>query len=210
MAGMIFLMRRYFLGERLAVALAARTRSWANEPASLLFAASYAKEKDGIDGGIHVFRWDADEGTLASLGLAASTPQPGFLAFSPDRRHLYAVNHVDEYHGEKSGSVTSFAVEGASGKLRRINTVSSGGASPAKIAVDFTGQAAFVANYGGGSASSYRLLRSGALSHAISRFQYTGHGANPERQTAPHTHCTTIAPDNRYLLVNDLGLDRIY
>src|SRR3984885_14472821 len=210
MAGMLYSSRRSFLAKLSAVALAARTRSWANEPASLLFAASYAKEKDGIDGGIHVFRWHADEGTLASLGLGASTPQPGFLAFSPDRRHLYAVNHVDDYHGEKSGSVTSFAVEGASGKLRRINTVSSAGASPANIALGVTGQAAFVANYGGGSASSYRILRSGALSHAVSRFQYAGHGANPERQAAPHTHCTTVSLDNRYLLVNDLGLDRIY
>jgi 6-phosphogluconolactonase len=210
MAGMLYSSRRSFLAKLSAVALAARTRSWANEPGGLLFAASYAKEEDGTNGGIHTFRWDADQGTLASLGLAASTPQPGFLAFSPDRRHLYAVNHVDDYHKEKSGSVTSFAVDGASGKLRRINTVSSGGASPAKIAVDFTGQAAFVANYGGGSASSYRLLRSGALSHAVSRLQYTGHGANPERQAVPHTHCTTVSPDNRYLLVNDLGLDRIY
>jgi 6-phosphogluconolactonase len=50
----------------------------------------------------------------------------------------------------------------------------------------------------------------GALSHAVSRLQYTGHGANPERQAVPHTHCTTVSPDNRYLLVNDLGLDRIY
>jgi 6-phosphogluconolactonase len=209
MAGMLYSSRRSFLAKLSAVALAARTRSWANEPASLLFAASYAKEKDGTNGGIHAFHWDADEGTLASLGLAASTPQPGFLVFSPDRRFLYAVNHVDDYHKETSGSVTSFAVDGASGKLRRINTVSSGGASPAKISVDFTGQAAFVANYGGGSASSYRLLRSGALSHSVCRFQYTGHGANPERQAAPHTHCTTVSPDNRYVLVNDLGLDRI-
>jgi 6-phosphogluconolactonase len=210
MAGMLYSSRRSFLAKLSAVALAARTRSWANEPGGLLFAASYAKVEDGTNGGIHAFRWDADEGTLASLGLAASTPQPGFLAFSPDRRRLYAVNHVDDYRGEKSGSVTSFAVEGASGKLSRINAVSSGGASPAKVAVDVTGQAAFVANYGGGSASSYRLLRSGALSHAVSRLQYAGHGANPERQAVPHTHCTTVSLDNRYLLVNDLGLDRIF
>ena len=36
-----------------------------------------------------------------------------------------------------------------------------------------------------------------------------GHGANAERQEAPHTHCTTVSPDNRYVLINDLGLDRI-
>ena len=95
---------------------------------------------------------------LTPLGLAAATVNPSFLALSPDRRHLYAVNEVDDYRGEKSGSVTSFAVEGASGKLRAINTVSSAGGGPCKITVDFTGKAAFVANYDGGSAASFRVL----------------------------------------------------
>jgi 6-phosphogluconolactonase len=52
-------------------------------------------------------------------------------------------------------------------------------------------------------------LPNGALSKAVSRFQYNGHGADPQRQAAPHTHCTTVSPDNHYVLVNDLGLDRI-
>ena len=54
----------------------------------------------------------------SNSGLAAATVNPSFLAFSPDRRHLYAVNEVDEYHGEKSGSVSSFAVERGSDKLQ--------------------------------------------------------------------------------------------
>ncbi len=206
--------RRSFLAKLSAAALAACARSWArswtNEQGRLIFAATYARETGSTIGAIYAFRWDADAGTLASLGLAAATAQPGFLAFTPDRRHLYAANHVDAYQGEKSGSVTSFAVDGASGKLKPINTVSSAGASPAKITVDFTGKAALVANFGGGSAASYRLLRSGALSKPVSRFRYGGHSADPERQAAPHTHCTTVSPDNRYVLINDLGLDRIF
>jgi 6-phosphogluconolactonase len=114
---------------------------------------------------------------------------------------------LDQYRGQKSGSVTSFAVEG--GALKAINTVSSGGGGPCKITVDFTGKAAFVANYDGGSAASFRVMPSGALGKAVSRFQYSGHGADPQRQATPHTHCTTVSPDNRYVLVNDLGLDRI-
>ena len=143
------------------------------------------------------------------LGLAAKTVNPSFLTLSPDRRHLYAVNEVDAYRGGKSGSVSSFAVDGVSGKLKPINVVSSAGGGPCKITVDFTGKAVFVANYDGGSAASFRVLRGGALSEPVSKFQYTGHGADPKRQAGPHTHCTTVSPDNRYVLVNDLGLDRI-
>ncbi len=199
--------RRSFLTKLSALILAARTPSWAAEPTGLIFVGTYTNDKGSTSRGIYAFRWDADEGSLAPLGLAAPTVNPSFLAFSPNHRHLYAVNEVDAYHGEKSGSVTSFAVE--KGSLKAINTVSSRGGGPCKITVDLTGKAAFVANYDGGSAASYRILPNGALSKAVSSFQYSGHGADPERQAAPHTHCTTVSPDNRYVLVNDLGLDRI-
>jgi 6-phosphogluconolactonase len=199
--------RRSFLAKLSAVVLAARTRSWAAEPIGLIFVGTNTQDKRSTSRGIYSFRWDADAGTLTPLGLAAPTVNPSFLTLSPNRRNLYAVNAVDQYRGESSGSVTSFSVEGRT--LKAINTVSSGGAGPCKITIDFTGKAAFVANYNGGSAASFQVLRGGALSNVVSRFQYSGHSADPQRQTAPHTHCTTVSPGNRYVVVNDLGLDRI-
>jgi 6-phosphogluconolactonase len=204
--------RRSFLGKLSALAFAARVRStpelWASAPGRLIFAGTYT-DKGSTSQGAYAFRWDADSGAMTPLGLAVTSVNPSFLTLAPDRRHLYAVNEVDAYHGEKSGSISSFVLEGDSGKLKPINIVSSTGGSPCNIAVDFTGKAVFVANYGGGSAASFRVLRNGALSEAVSKFQFSGHGANPERQAGPHAHCTTVSPDNRYLLVNDLGLDRI-
>lgn len=204
--------RRAFLGKLSALAMAAGTRStpklWASAQDRLIFAGTYT-DKNSTSRGIYAFRWDADAGTMAPLGLAVATVNPSFLALSPDGRHLYAVNEVEDYHGEKSSSLSSFVLEGDSGKLKPINVVSSKGGSPCNIAVDFTGKAVFAANYGGGSAASFRVLRHGALSKAVSSFQYSGHGANPDRQAGPHAHCTTVSLDNRYVLVNDLGLDRI-
>ena len=201
--------RRSFLAKLSALALASRTRSWASEPAKLLYAGTYTNDKGSTSQGIYAFRWDPDEGALELEGLAAATVNPSFITLSPDRRHLYAVNEVDEYRGSKTGSVTSFAVERDPAKLKAINTVPSAGGGPCKITVDFTGKAAFVANYDGGSAASFQILKNGALSKPVSTLQYTGHSADPERQAAPHTHCTTVSPDNRYVLINDLGLDRI-
>ena len=201
--------RRSFLLRLSATILASRVEGWAGEPSALIFAGTYTQSRGSTSQGIYAFRWDADLGTLALVGLAADTVNPSFLALSPDRRKLYAVNEVDEFHQEKSGSVTAFKLEGASGKLKPIDTVSSGGGSPCNIAVDFSGKAAFAANYSGGSAASFRVLRNGGLSKAVSRFQYSGHGVDPKRQADPHAHCTTVSPDNRYVLINDLGLDRI-
>jgi 6-phosphogluconolactonase len=205
MAGMENSSRRSFLAKLSALALSVRTRGWAATPGGLIFAGTYTDK--GTSQGIYGFHWDADAGTMTPLGLAAATVNPSFLALSPDRRHLYAVNEVDDYHGETSGSITSFVVDGP--KLQPINVVSSTGGGPCNIAVDFTGKAVFVANYGGGSAASFRVLPSGGLTKAVSSFQYTGHGADPKRQAAPHTHCTTVSRDNRYVLVNDLGLDHV-
>jgi 6-phosphogluconolactonase len=206
MTGMENTSRRSFLAKISALAFSARVRGWAATPAGLIFAGTYT-DKGSTSRGIYGFRWDADAGTMSPLGLAAPTVNPSFLALSPDRRHLYAVNETDDFHGEKSGSVSSFAVAGD--KLRFINVVSSRGGGPCNVAVDYTGKAVFVANYDGGSAASFRVLPGGGLSKAVSSFQYTGHGADPERQANPHTHCTTVSRDNRYVLVNDLGLDRV-
>jgi 6-phosphogluconolactonase len=48
------------------------------------------------------------------------------------------------------------------------------------------------------------------LSPAVSFFQYGGSGPDPARQKGPHAHRVTVSPDNRFLLVNDLGLDAIH
>jgi 6-phosphogluconolactonase len=201
--------RRAFVVKLAAGVLAAHTAPlWASASQGLLFAGVYT-DKKSTSRGIYAFRWDADEGTLVPLGLAVTTPNPSFLALAPDRRHLFAVNEIENYRGKKSGSLSAFTVEGDSGKLKSLKVVSSAGTSPCNIAVDSTGKAVFAANYSSGSAASYRVLPSGALSAAVSVFQYSGHSTNPERQTGPHAHCTTVSPDNRYVLVNDLGLDRI-
>ena len=206
MAGMENSSRRSFLAKLSVLALSARLQGWAATPSGLIFAGTYT-DKGSSSQGIYAFRWAADAGTMTPLGLAVATVNPSFLALSPDRRHLYAVNEVDDFGGEKSGSVSSFAV--AEDKLRPINVVSSMGGGPCNVAVDYRGKAVFVANYGGGSAASFQVLPGGGLSKAVSSFQYTGHGTDPKRQARPHTHCTTVSRDNRYVLVNDLGLDRV-
>jgi 6-phosphogluconolactonase len=49
----------------------------------------------------------------------------------------------------------------------------------------------------------------GSLGEAASFIQHMGSGPDKSRQAGPHAHCTTVSPDNRFALVNDLGLDEI-
>lgn len=160
--------------------------------------------------GIYAYNWDPASGELRGGELAAASDNPTFLALDPAANYLYAANELDQFEGQKSGAVSAFAVDRAAGKLRPINQVASLGTGTCNVSVDAIGRAAFCANYDGGSASSFYLHPDGQISDAVSHFQYTGHGPNPERQEAPHAHRVTVSPDNRWLLVNDLGLDCIH
>ena len=159
--------------------------------------------------GIYAYSSDSATGELTQRGLAAESDNPTFLALSPDRRFLFAANELDEYQGKKSGAVSSFRVETGSAKLTKINEVSAGGPGTCNVSVDHTGHCVFAANYGGGSAASFRVDRAGKLSEAVSFFQYSGHGPKPQ-QAGPRGHRVTVSPDNKFLLVNDLGLDEIH
>jgi len=167
-------------------------------------------QTSGTSKGIYAYGFDAVTGELTKVGLAAATPSPTFLIAAPDRKTIFAVNEVEDFGGQKSGAVASFSLDPATGTLTRVSQVTSKGGSPCHVATDHTGSSVFAANYSGGSAISYKVTGHDHLSEPVSFFQYTGHGPNADRQTAPHAHRVTVAPNNKFLLVNDLGLDLIH
>jgi len=164
----------------------------------------------GTSKGIYAYGFDSVTGELTKVGLAAATASPTFLVTAPDKKTLFAVNEVEDFGGEKSGAVSSFSLDPATGTLTQVSQITSKGASPCHVAVDHTGSSVFAANYTGGSAISYKVTGQGHLSEPVNFFQYMGHGPNADRQTAPHAHRVTVAPNNKFLLVNDLGLDLIH
>ncbi|MGZ4816960.1 MAG: lactonase family protein [Terriglobales bacterium] len=159
--------------------------------------------------GIYAYRFDAATGQVTSLGLAAETTNPSFVALHPNGRFLYAVNEVGKYQGPNSGGVSAFSIDRASGKLTFLNEVPSRGADPCYITVDKTGKHVLVANYTGGSVAVFPVLEDGKLGEASAFVQHTGKGSNPERQEAPHAHSIDLSPDNRFAMVDDLGLDEL-
>ena len=160
--------------------------------------------------GIYAYAFDPASGNLTQTGLATAAENPTFLAMAPDRHTLFVVNEVNHYGDKRSGAISSYTLDRANARLTKVSESATGGGGPCHVAVDHTGRSAFAANYGGGSAASFSVGANGRLSEAVSFFQYTGHGPNASRQEAPHAHRVTVSPDNRFLLVNDLGLDVIH
>jgi 6-phosphogluconolactonase len=159
--------------------------------------------------GIYAYGYDAATGEITPLGLAAETTNPSFVAPHPNGKFLYAVNEVPNYKGPNSGGVSAFSIDRATGKLTFLNEVASRGADPCYITVDKTGKYVLVANYTGGSVAVFPVLADGTLGEASAFVQHTGHGPNAERQEAPHAHSIDLSPDNRFAMVDDLGLDQL-
>lgn len=182
----------------------------ASSPASrekyFVYVGTYTAEGSASKG-IYAYRYDPDGSTVTPVGLVAETTNPSFLVIHPNHRFLYAVNETGDYKGQKSGAVTAFSIDHGTGKLTQLNQVASGGADPCYITVDKTGKYVLVANYTGGSISAFPVLADGRLGEASAFIQHTGHGTNPKRQEGPHAHSIDLSPDNRFAIVDDLGLD---
>jgi 6-phosphogluconolactonase len=160
--------------------------------------------------GIYAYSFDAAAGELKELGLAAEADNPTFLTLAPNGRTVLVANELDTYEGKRSGAVSTYALDRTNARLRKISEAASQGGGTCHVAFDHTGRSAFAANYGGGSAASFSVGADGRLSPAVSFFQFSGQGPDKARQKGPHAHRVTVSPDNRFLLVNDLGLDAIH
>ncbi len=167
-------------------------------------------QTSGTSKGIYAYSFAAATGELNALGLAAEADNPTFLTMAPNGRTVIVANEINNYEGKSGGAVSSYTLDRAKARLTKVNEVGTQGGGTCHVAVDRTGRSAFAANYGGGSAASFSVGADGRLTPAVSFFQYTGHGADEKRQSKPHAHRVTVSPDNRFLLVNDLGLDAIH
>lgn len=159
--------------------------------------------------GIYVARFDTASGKLSPPELAVETKSPAFLIPHPGGRVLYAVGEASAIGEAKQGGVTAFAIERERGKLRTLNTQPSGGTGPCHLAVDARGRFVFAANYGSGSVAALPIQPDGSLGAPAATKQHAGSSVNPQRQTGPHAHCVNLSPDERFLLVCDLGLDKL-
>lgn len=201
-----FTRRNFAIGLAGAFPQALLAKPRAESRKSLFFVGTYTRTTSK---GIYSYRFDAEQGAVTPLGVAGESQNPSFLAMGPDGRVLYAVNEVNDYEGKRSGSVSAFSIDPERGTLKLLNRVASQGAAPAHLAVHASGRWLTAANYNGGSVVSIPIAPNGSLGDAVSVKQHTGSGPHPQRQQSPHPHQTVFSPDQRFVLVPDLGTDQI-
>jgi 6-phosphogluconolactonase len=160
--------------------------------------------------GIYAYRFDPASGETSAVGLVAATDNPSFLAVDPNTRFLYAVNELDTFRNEPKGAISVFAIDRTSSKLNRMQQISSLGAGPAHLSLDKTARYLMVANYKGGNVAVFPVGKDGRLGRYSAFMQHVGSSVNPERQAGPHAHFIQVTNDNRFAIVADLGLDKLF
>ncbi len=176
-----------------------------SESEHLMYVGTYTRETSA---GIYAYTFDSSNAQTRELGLVAEMRDPSFLALHPGGRFLYAVSETDDYDSDGSGSVLSFAIEPGSGRLRKLNEVSSTGGWPCHLNIDATGRMLIVANYKGGNVASFPVNEDGTLGRAASFFQHEGSSVHA-RQEQAHAHSADFSADGRFALFSDLGLDQV-
>ncbi|AOS64182.1 lactonase family protein [Actinoalloteichus hymeniacidonis] len=147
--------------------------------------------------GLDVGSRDTD-GTITATDTVAGVPDASFLAFSPDRRFLYAVNELSP-----TGTVTALSLTDP-WLPSPINTASTQGSAPTHLVVHPDGRFLIAANYGSGSVVVHPLAEDGSVGAATDLVQHVGDSRDP------HAHQVVIDPLDSRVIAVDLGADSVY
>lgn len=171
--------------------------------------------------GIHLLEMDRATGKLTPLSIVEMGTSPSCLALNPAKTHLYSGNETERLGDDESGSVSAFKIDPATGDLKLLNSVRSGGKGPAHLTVHPNGKFVLVANYFGGSVAVLPIQPDGSLGDATDVKKDSGRiGPTKATNAAPgsfaisghdqtHAHMIEADPSGKWVVHVDLGLDQI-
>lgn len=143
--------------------------------------------------GIYKYNFNTETGEISNKALAVKATSPSFIAFSADRKRMYAVTN-----DKKNGFVNAYNLKN-DGTLEFINKVSSNGSGPCHVELNEKSDKVVVSNYGGGTIAIYGINSDGSIKEASQVFDHNIEG------TRSHAHSAKFLKNN--LFVADLGRD---
>ena len=162
------------------------------------------RERNARGDGLRVFRIDPATAAWTPIQLVTGLDNPSFLAFDRQQRFLYAV------HGDLA-DISAFRIDPASGELTLLNCQSTGGRNPVHLVADPGNRVIILANYATGTVAVLPRLKDGSLGPVQQLEALPGNpGPNKVEQTSSHPHEVAYDRHQRFMLVPDKGLDRIF
>ena len=169
------------------------------------YSAANASLEDG--GGIQIFAsGNMQENNFPVMISFVPMEKPSYMAFSRDRRFFYVVGAEKD----RSGYAAVFAVEEEGKCLRFLAKAATNGISSCHLTTSPDDEFLYCANYVTGTCTQFPL-KDGVFSGEGKLIEDKGEpGPAKPRQDHAHAHCTIFTPDDKYLCVVDLGLDKIF
>ncbi|WP_110111976.1 lactonase family protein [Bacillus sp. CGMCC 1.16541] len=158
----------------------------------------------GDSKGIYSFTLDTQVGRITDVKVVATVGNPTYVTVSEDNTMLYAVAKDDEL-----GGVSAYSINRETSELTELNKQLTEGANPCHVSINRQQSLVVTSNYHKGTVESYVVNKDGSLNPAASVIEHTGSGPNQERQEKPHVHYAGFTPDENYVIVVDLGIDKV-
>jgi 6-phosphogluconolactonase len=164
---------------------------------------------EGRGEGIYLFELDRNTGNLYHNDTMTGLRNPSYLSISPDKKFLFSVNELKDHGGTKGGQISSFSIDRSHHRLGLISQQPSHGEDPCFITTDPSGNYVFVANFMSGSVAVFPVDSEGVLREASDVIQHQGSSIHAVRQSGPHAHSVSYISENDFVLVPDLGIDKV-
>ena len=159
--------------------------------------------------GIFVFEFDRKEGSMSLVQEVGGMGSPSYLEIHPSGKYIYSVNRSSVIPDKKWGSVSSYKIDPANGTISHLNDQPTQGSESCHVSIDSKGRLVFVSNYSTGNLSVFPVSADGSLGKFSDTEQHTGNSINESRQKQPHVHQSIVSPNDKFLYVSDLGIDKV-
>lgn len=158
--------------------------------------------------GIYAFARADGDSELEYIDWFKSVPNPSFLALHPTGDLLFSVAEVDKVVDGDGGSVASYSVDKATGRLQMLDVHSSMGSWPCHLIMGPGSRHILATNYLNGSLGVIPVAPDGTWQPGAQRVQHEGSSVDQERQEGPHAHSINLDPTGEYAIAADLGIDQ--
>ncbi|WP_075352088.1 lactonase family protein [Algoriphagus marinus] len=159
---------------------------------------------DQEDQGINLVRFNPDSNLFEVKLIAPGVKNPSFVISNKAENLVFA---LEEDMSQTGGNVMTFSKVGD--ELIPLDTIPSYGDHPCYLALSPNEEFLAVGNYTGGNLSFFKVGNGSKLEY-LQTIQHEGSSVNTDRQEKAHVHSTVFSPDGKYLIVADLGTDKIY
>jgi len=155
-----------------------------------------------VSKGVYSVTLNKETDQLESLTLEAAIDNPTYLSYSKSDQLLFAVGKGEEHCGISASNALTSPVE-------PLASYDDQKAVPCYIRYNEKTGDVLTANYHGGFVELYHYDKAAKTFTSIDKKVHTGSSVHAN-QTSPHVHYTDYTPDEKWIVVCDLGIDTVF